>query len=403
MSARNRQESLYLPDPEIEVNSLDGIITIASHPFAPPTSNEQLVHQAISLGLPIADAPAAQKLIDATGFTTRYWSNSPEDEQNIPAALERTAKIGAKLLRTVMAQQGWDDLDVFVDTSAILPTAINHMVLEAAGLNADRISTRSLRYACAGFLSALIDLEAAKCFQKARVVIGAMEPLSLLVERSQFTSLDTIAIPAIFGDDYAFAAVDFDRFRIHHKKIRVQPDGNTIKLKTLYRPDQAAETNSPIPDYYEFLNGGREIFTYGPNGAFVHIDDPVCGQNASIDGPNTGLFFGDETADVGQVLLTEMGDLNFIRNLHGYNFVRHPASKPVDQRIIKRMFLGKLLDTREPDFIMGQIKRSNSSSASIAINLQNRIRLGLIRPQAQFFFAAPGIGSAIAVAAGEFT
>ncbi len=399
----NRLESLSLPDPEIEVNSLDGIITIASHPFAPPTNNDQLVQMALRLGLPEVDAVAAKKTIDATGFTTRYWSNSPEGVEDIPATMERTAQIGAKLLRTVMAEHGWDDLDVFVDTSAFLPTKINRLVLDAAGLDSDRIITHSYRYACAGSLGALVDLEANPNLRGARIVIGAMEPLSLLVDRSQFTSLETIAIPAIFGDDYAFAAVDLARLKIYHKKIRVQPDGGVIKLRALYDYDHQPETDLPIPDYYDFPNGGRDIFKYNRGGAFLNISDPEGITNASMDGKNTGLFFGDETSDVGIEVLTEMGDLNFIRNLGGHNFVRHPASYPVDRRIIKKFFLAKIIDNRDAPFIMGQIKRSNSSSASILINLQNQIRLGLVRPRAPFFLVAPGIGSAIVAAAGEFT
>ncbi|MEK7525105.1 MAG: hypothetical protein AAB548_01910 [Patescibacteria group bacterium] len=401
MPSLNRIEDLDRQRAEILVNTLDGVLTIASHPFASPLDNEQLLKFALRLGLPEEDIEAARLAIAATGFTCRHHFYQLGTETDLPDALERTAKIGAILLRAAMAKHGWDDIDVFYDTSAFLPPEINRMVLMRAGLDPDRILTRSYRYACAGAVGALVDILSADNLRDARVAIGALEPLSLLIDQSQFVTPGNLAIPSIFTDDNAVILIEPKRILLHHKKIRVQPDGGVIKLRTLYDHTLSSQEQLPIPTHYDFRNGGETIFSYGALGAFLDIQPPDH-SSLSMDGIGTGLFFGDQTSELILEILSELGDPDYLRRLNGRNLIMHPASEPVVNRIAKKLNRAGVLDSRSLPFIMGEIGRSNSSSATTLISWQNQIRMGLVQPNAPFFLVAPGVGSAIVAAAGEF-
>lgn len=385
---------------EVGEARLGEALTIVSHPFATPVDNEALLKLALENGLPPGQTKQAEQVIAATGFTKRYLSRFPDQDFDLETTLDRTTTIGALLLRRLMASKGWDDLDVFVDTSAFLPLSINRRILEKAGLDPDRVISRSDRFACAGAIAALGDILADQSLAQARVAIGALEPLSQTLSRRLFNTLDYLATPSIFGDDYAFAAVDPSRFQLQNLQTLVQPDHGVIKLRTLYDFASFQARPGQIPPHYRFGPGGREIFKYSPYGAILDIEPPGADITVLMNGVETGLFFGNQTSALIIEILKEYGNLNLLRELGSENLIMHPASEPVVNLIAKKLQRAGFLDVRTLPFHMKSIGRSNSSSATTLVSLEHQINLGLINPQKPLLWVAPGIGSVITAGIG---
>lgn len=379
-------------------------LTIVGAPFGKPTNNETLLNMALNLGLPSSEIENAQRAIAATGFTNRYFSHLPEEKPDIELTIKRTVGIGATLLRETMKSHGWaDGIDVFIDTSAFLPTSINKEVLATAGLNPDRVVSRSYRYACAGAIGAFIDCLSDPALKDARIVIAALEPLSLLIDRSQFVSPKTLPIPSIFGDANTLIAFTPNRFHLNVKQILIQPDAGVIKLNTLYDFNQMPSDSSSIPKHYRFAGGGESIFRYSESGAYLNIEAPASGPSITMDGVATGFFFGDATTAVIVNLLKENGNLDLLKELNGKNIIMHPASKPVVDRIAKLLHRSeyRYLDTPHLPFLMDAAGHSNGSSATTLNRWRYMIENDLIDADLPMLWIAPGIGSAIAGAIGS--
>ncbi|KKT39357.1 MAG: hypothetical protein UW26_C0003G0003 [Candidatus Collierbacteria bacterium GW2011_GWF1_44_12] len=403
-------ESLYQSHPELirfqteigRPTKLGEALTIVGHPFAEPVDNQSLLRIALEQGLPLSDVETAERVIATTGFTTRYLSHRPEQSSSPENIVDRTTTIGAILLKETMKAKGWEDIDVFIDTSAFLPDTVNQGVLEKAGLSPDQVYTRSYRYACAGAVSAFIDCLSDPAMQNARIVIAALEPLSHLCAPEHFSQLETIAIPSIFGDAHTLLAFTPNHFHLENKQVLVQPDGGVIKVRTLYNFQETFSEPDTIPDHYRFANNGEGIFHHSDKGAFLDIPYPTNGSTISMDGMKTGFFFGDQTMLVMAELLNEYGNLNLLKELGNKNVIIHPASKPVVDRIAKllRRNPQRFLDTPNLPFLMDKAKHSNSSSATTLNRWRYMIENDLIDPRLPMFWIAPGIGSAIAGAIG---
>lgn len=378
-------------------------LTIVGHPFADPVSNFDLLNMAKSLGLPEHLYDQAESAIQTTGFTNRYFSRSPLEFADPAKAFDRVTDVGAILLNRTLRAHGWEDgFDVFIDTSAFLPTSVNHTVLQKAGFTPDTIYSRSYRYACAGAVGAFIDCLSDPDMAKARVVIGSLEPLSLLLDQDQFTKPGSISFPAIFGDANTFMAFTPERFHLQEKQILIQPDGGVIKLVTDYNFEETPSRPESIPDHYHFANGGEHIFHHSADGAYLNIPVPDNGSSVSMDGKATGFFFGDKTTGLIMELLESFGNRDLLKELHGQNLIMHPASKPVVDRIAKLLYRGKYryLDTPQIPFLMDEARHSNGSSATTLNRWRYMIENDMINPDQPLFWIAPGIGSAIAGAIG---
>lgn len=377
-------------------------LTIVGHPFAEPISNDQLLQLALKMGLPDSQASDAQKAIATTGFTNRFFSHIPDSEPDINKAVDRTIKVGGILLKKTLEANGWQDgIDVFIDTSAFLPSHINKQILESAGLKSNQVISRSYRYACAGAVGAFIDCLSDPSLKDARIVIAALEPLSLLNDRSTFLSPKGITIPSIFGDANTLMAFTPNRFNLQNRRIHIQSDNGVIRLKTLYNFEEERMSAGSVPGYYTFGQGGAEIFRYSSSGAYLKVL-PSETDTISMDGMATGFFFGDQTTAVITGLLKENGNKDLLKELGGKNVIMHPASKPVVDRIAKLLYRGeyRYLDTPSLPFLMDLARESNGSSATTINRWRYMIKNNMIDTRKPMLWIAPGIGSAIAGAIG---
>jgi hypothetical protein len=388
-----------------EPTNLGRALTIVGHPFAPPVSNQDLMEMAVEFGLPEDKIEAAQNAVDGTGFTTRHFSHDITQVPDFQVATERSAKIGSLLIKNIMDARDWDGIDVFIDASAFLSKEVNQMALDGAGLDPDQVISRSYRYACAGAIGAFIDTVSDPDIEPdARVVIAALEPLSLMINSDQFTDPKEIINPSIFGDSFTALAFTPSHFELSVKKILIKPDHGVIKIPTFYDFQGVIEDRN-VPEYYTYAENGEEYFRYSEAGAFLDITPPDPGMPVSMDGKRTGIFFGENTTNVIIDLITEYGDLDLLNRLDGKNLIMHSASRPVVNYIAKRLSKIKdgltYLNKPELPFYMDQAGHSNSSSATSLNRLRYMIDQNLINPENEVLWLAPGIGSAIAGAIGK--
>lgn len=383
-----------------EPTKLGEALSIVGHHFGSPVSNEKLLEMAIGFGADSSQIEPLAKGIAATGFTNRYFSHFPEADFDLVSAMERTINIGALILKEAMRSKGWDGVDVFIDTSAFLPENINSEILEKTGLNPENIISKSYRYACAGAVGAFIDTVSNNDLKNARVVVAAIEPLSWLVDKSQFLSTPGIAFPSIFGDSYTAMAFTPGNFTLETKQVLVKSDGGVIKLHQMYDFDKNASEPSTTPSHYRFAENSEEIFSYSEKGAFLDIEKPDPQTKVTMDGIGTGMFFGDNTSKVIVELLHEHGNPVLLKELDGKNMIIHPASKPVVNRIAKLLKRGGYLETPELPFLMDKMGYSNGSSATTLNRFRYMIENDMIDTRLPVFWIAPGIGSAIAGAIG---
>ena len=249
----------YVPVLE-PVSDKSGRVTFVSHPFAPKYTEDALLEEALDAGLPKRDLEAARQVLRATGFKNRYsFTEYGGEKPTYEELLDRTAAIGAHLLKIMMQARKWNHIDVLIDTSAFLPPEINERVLEHAGIQAGSVRGKSYRYACAGAVTALVDVLADPSLGGANVAILALEPLSYLMDRRQLTDPATMVMPALFNDGYAALGFNTDSLRVIDAIIRVVPDGGVIKIPTSYDFTGVAHNPDLVPRHYEFEEGGQDI------------------------------------------------------------------------------------------------------------------------------------------------
>jgi len=185
-----------------------GPATLASVACGTRVTNDDLLYEfKVRTNANPEDVKNAEKLLEATGFTVRRASW--ELTQNYAQIIERTTQIGAHLVTSLMEKQGWDAVNVLLDTSASLPEDIGKKVIERAGLDPETTASKPYRVACAGAIAAVVDTLADPGVKDKHVIVLALEPLSHHVKPIQCTLVDSaLSLPAIFGDD--FAAIAFN-------------------------------------------------------------------------------------------------------------------------------------------------------------------------------------------------
>lgn len=386
--------------PQIRVGKVGDALAIAAHPFANPITNPELLELAISSGLPATDTEKAWTAITGPRFKARGLNHLPTKELNLKDALQRQATIGALLLKQVMHEMNWDNIDAYIDTSAFLPVSINDQILDQAGLLGRDILQISYRYACAGALTALVDIlsQSEYANRPARIVIGANEPLSLLMHPKHLSTLENLHIPALFSDGHAALAVDSSKINLRKQRVLVKPDGGVIRLIPNDDPSETQHDPSAVPDYYRFTDNADGLLHYSRRSRVLSYHPPGDQDlSVSIDGMGTLKFFGVTTADEIRALL-EADPVTAPNEL--LNIILHPASEPVLKLISKRLrsthpHIGEL------PFRMDKTDLANSSSATILNYWLDMILKNEFDPSRPNLWVAPGIGSVTTTALGE--
>lgn len=330
----------------------------------------------------------AEELLEATGFTVRRasWEITPSHDE----ILQRTTKIGAHLIKSLMKENSWDSVDAVFDTSASLPENIGKMVLEEAGLNPETTASKAYRLACGGAFAAVVDTLADPELRDKRVIVLALEPLSQHVKPSQCSSKDTLSLPTIFGDDFAAIAFNTSDFDVVAPRTHIVYDGAPIKFHADYTLSPTDE--SSIPQHYTFGKEGRGISSITKNGVLLNIEEPENGIPSSMDGFKTFKFFVPETIAV----IKDVVERAQAQGINVEQAVMHQPSKKVNEGFQRQAGkIDTLKDLHIPDFLLGEIERSNSSSGTSLVIWQHLARDGRLDPKKPFLVCAPGIGSAI--------
>src|SRR3989344_8226802 len=108
-----------------------GPATLASVACGARVTNDDLLYEfKVRTNAGSEEVESAEKLLEATGFTVRYasWEITPTHDEIV----QRTTKIGAHLIKSLMKEKGWDSVDAVLDTSASLPENIGKKVIEKA-------------------------------------------------------------------------------------------------------------------------------------------------------------------------------------------------------------------------------------------------------------------------------
>lgn len=330
-------------------------------------------------------------MINATGITARRTSRdiTPGHDQLI----KRTTQIGAELVKAVMEQQGWDSIDCFFDTSASLPAEMGELVLSQAGINTEKVVTKPYRLACAGAVTAFVDSLADPQMRDKRVIICALEPLSRHLSPEQNT-LKRLSLPTIFGDDYAAIAYRTSDFEAVCPRTLIIYDGATIHIRTDYDLPQTDENS--IPEHYSFGKGGREIASISQRGFFLKIEEPKGDMPSEMDGMLTHQFFVRHTIDV----MDNVVDCARKQGVSVQKVIMHQPSLQVNRGIQNRAAkkAEAMKHLRIPDFLLGKVGRSNSSSATTLVIWQHMAKTGYVSSDEPFLLSAPGIGGAITAA-----
>lgn len=369
-----------------------GPMTISSVACGRKVTNNDLLKAVKERTNDSADLERAQKLLEATGLAERRasWDITPTHEQIV----ERSAQIGAKLVRAVMDEQGWDSFDYLLDTSASLPVQMGVLVLERANLDPRLIQSKPYRVACAGAIAAFVDTLADPKMEGKRVIVCALEPLSRHVSLEQCIPNDpALSLPAIFGDDYAAIAFNTADYQAFSPRTHVVYDGAPIRFYVDYTLLPTDE--SSIPPHYSFGERGREISSISAAGFFLDVQKPENGMTSEMDGRKTYKFFVPESIKV----IKDVVENAQSQGIKVRQAIMHQPSKKVNDGFQKHSRdIDSLKDLKIPDFLLGEIRRSNSSSATALVIWQYMAGHGMIKPTEPFLVCAPGIGSAISAA-----
>lgn len=356
--------------------------------------NDDKIHGTIESapGTNLKSRQDVERLMQASGIKMRY--SSREIAKDPAHVLEMVAEVGGRLTRTVMVGQGWDSIDYFVDCSSTLPVDVGRMALKSAELETDAITVKPYRAACAGAVMAFIDTLADEKLQDKRVVICAMETLSQLIACEHFSSdLENVSVPLIFGDDYAATAYKPSDFQLVSAQNRIVYDGAPTRFNTDFEMPKGARCHANV--HYVFGNGGRENINVSDDGVFLNIHKPIGGLPFEMDGRATAKFFIRETVDV----IKQVYEDALRRGVSVKKVIMHQPSLRVTDGISRRIRADATLkDLELPDFILGDIERSNSGSATTLVVWQNLVKRKFIDPKEPFLICAPGIGAAISAA-----
>ncbi len=308
-----------------------------------------LVQQSTSPDTPDT-AELTKRFIQSTGILVRYSSNLNHAENR--QVLEKTTQIGAQLIRALMQEQDWDYIDCLIDTSASLQTDIGKQTLINAGIDPEKVVNSHYRIACAGAVTAFVDSLADPTLKGKRIIICALEPLSRHISQSQY-SLENLNIPAIFGDDFAAIAYNTADFELVEAKTHVIPDGGIIRFQTDY--DLPPHDPESVPSHYVLADSAQSIISISKEGVFIDIKKPRGNLPSEMEGIAAAKFFIRHTSDVIKQVLTIAKQ----KGVEPRQAIMHQPSLKVNNGIFNKIRESGL-DIEVPEFLLGDIERSNS-------------------------------------------
>jgi hypothetical protein len=378
-----------------------GGMTIVECAFAPKIDNRELLDMAIRYGLPEEQWESGEQAINASGFTSRNFFFGPDNETEEGEIVERSIETGKRMLLQGLKATGWDDFDMYIDTSALLPTNIGREIVNRAGFDPDKKILRHYRIFCVSALAAIIDNSTDKSLADARVVIGINEPLSVRLSRNQFVTPAGLAFPSIFSDDSLAITYRPRDFILRDQIISIKDDGGVIKLVPLYNFEDEPSDPSSIPVHYEFVGDSRDILRHSKNGVVIKTRAPDNGDLAYMNGPKTGVTMAHYFYDVIKRQLDQSDNPQRLREINPYNIFLHPASLPVVRSVGHKLTRSGHLEAEVIPFLMELAKEANSSSGTAFSRMRYMAINGLVDENGGMVFGGPGIGSAVGYAVKE--
>ena len=367
-----------------------GNLVILSYTSGPKIDNDTITNRLRKFTDSQEDIDEAIKVITNSGINTRrqnFSSETPKEE-----VLKVSAEIGGALIRSAMESHGWDSIDYFVDTSASLNTTVRALTLENAGIDPETVTTKSYRIACAGAVTAFVDALANPNLKNKRVVICALEPLSQHIAPDQYRTA-SINVPAIFGDDFSAIALNTSDYDLISAETYVKGDGGTIRFNVDY--DLNSSDPSLVPEHYILEEQGKQILFVTNDGIFVTIQPPEGDMPSEMNGYKTFKFFIPHTCNVLERVVKKASEMG----VNPTQVIMHQPSQKVNEGIQNKAGKSPVLKNLQiPDFVLGKIGRSNSSSATILVVMQCLIKEKMLDPSKPFVFVSLGIGGVITAA-----
>lgn len=393
---RSRKEALFSLGPEF-VNIPEAEISVGYGAWGRPFGNEDLLNLVI---IDEAGREDVLKMIDGTGIVRRFHDYPPlirersdplfVEEFFTQEEIDRQTRIGARLTREALEANGWESADLLVVTGSFAPVEkFADRVAEEAGLH--NAATKDYRLACNGAIAAWQDILRNDEWKKARVVITAVEGLSVGVDFFDPTTA------AIFGNGGSSLAFSPQKIEFLGGKIVIHPDKEAvIRIPKTYDLPPIDQRRTP-PDYYELREGAGEVFAYAENSVVMMMaqpSDPDKPYYTQMNGVETARFF---KYLVSPVVVSVLKDYHQRYGDPVKTSVFHQPSKVVIRHANRE--IGKLLkreglsDEVEIEWVLDKVGMSNVSSATTFLHLAQSIKEGKIRRGEPILVTGFGIGA----------
>jgi 3-oxoacyl-[acyl-carrier-protein] synthase III len=387
-SALLQQENLFTLGPEV-VRFREAEIAIAYGAWGRPIDNETL------FALSGVESEVERKTIEATGITQRHHlyphpERNPGDAPVPPNEAANQVELGAYLTRQALRANGWDGADLLIATSSILPKAhFAEAIAEAAALSGAQVKHYFL--ACNGAVGALFDLLHDASMRDSRVVITAVEGLSVGVKYS------TPATAAIFGNGAASMAFRPREFTLVTGKTVIVPDTQgVIRVPHTYELPPLEERQAR-PAWYELAEGAEAMFACGPHGAMTTLPASHDPFHCEMEGLTTARFFARVVPPVVRAVL-ETCRQEHVELPDPLLGVFHQPSAGVlglVNRSLEKSLAAAGLPALNVPWVLDEVGVGNVSSATTLIVLAHLERKGQIPRGIPFMLTGFGIGASI--------
>jgi 3-oxoacyl-[acyl-carrier-protein] synthase III len=334
-------------------------------------------------------------MIEGTGIIQRHHTLPPVLRQEgdpliPPEEADRQVGIAASLTRTALQANGWDGADLLIVTSSIPPSDdFPAAVAEASGLS--QTTPRYYLLACNGAVGALQDILRDGNLRDARVVITAIEGLSLGVD---FTDP---APAAIFGNGAASMAFRPRAITFHAGQTTIVPDTlGVIKLPKTYDLPPAGDEQDLLP-WYSLEPGSEEIFACTADGVMTTLPISDHPHRAEMKGIPTARFFAKCVPPVVQQVLETCKEEGLAMPDPVFGIFHQPSAGVLGlvNRNLEKMSASAGLPRLEIPWVMDKVGMGNVSSATTLIAWAHLEQQGLV-PRGQVVnITGFGVGASV--------